>query len=102
MFDVRSDTDCAVIFANMFRRHDTDNDGFLDSKEVKTYFKNFASKMGQPISEEELKFAVKQFQAVDANGDGLISKDEFVAYFMNETAQASDEEFYQQIEFFDA
>jgi Ca2+-binding EF-hand superfamily protein len=102
MFDVRSDTDRRVIFANMFRRHDLDNDGFLDAKEVKTYFKNFAAKMGQPISDEELAFAVKQFQAVDANGDGVISMEEFVNYFMSETANASDEDFYQQIEFFDA
>merc|ERR1712196_336601 len=40
MFDVRSETDRAVIFSNMFRRHDLDNDGYLDAKEVKIYFKN--------------------------------------------------------------
>jgi len=102
LFDVRSETDRTVIFQNMFRRHDLNKDGMLDAREVKIYFKNFAAKMGAPISEVELNFAVKQFSAVDANGDGDISMEEFVSYFLAETAGASDEEFYQHIEFFDA
>jgi Ca2+-binding EF-hand superfamily protein len=102
MFDVRTEEDRAIIFSNMFRRHDLDNDGFLDAREVRTYFQKFGEKMGHHMQEDELSFAISQFMGVDANGDGKVSKEEFVQYFMNETSNVSDDQFYDQIEFFDA
>jgi Ca2+-binding EF-hand superfamily protein len=102
VFDVATDTDRNIIFSNMFSRHDLDKDGFLDADEVKLYFLKFGEKIGRPLSPEDLDDAVMQFSAVDTNGDGKISKQEFVDYFMSETAAVSDEQFYELIEFFDA
>merc|ERR1711990_209616 len=48
-FDVYSEGDRVVIFTNMFKRHDLDHDGFLDSFEVREYFKKFALKLGKGV-----------------------------------------------------
>eukprot|EP00656_Telonema_subtile_P056734 TRINITY_DN9142_c0_g8_i1.p1 TRINITY_DN9142_c0_g8~~TRINITY_DN9142_c0_g8_i1.p1 ORF type:complete len:1064 (+),score=417.22 TRINITY_DN9142_c0_g8_i1:39-3230(+) len=101
-FDVYSEGDRVVIFSNMFKRNDADHDGFLDSQEVREYFKRFAYKMGKPVTEADLDGYVTEFGEVDANGDGKVSLQEFVSYFMNETDGMSDAEFYAQIEFFDS
>jgi len=101
-FDVYSEGDRVVIFTNMFKRHDLDHDGFLDSYEVREYFKKFALKMGKGVSEAELDSMVAAFTMVDANGDGQVSQQEFIDYFMSETGDMSDSEFYTQLEFFDS
>jgi len=101
-YDVYSEGDRVVIFTNMFKRHDIDHDGFLDAYEVREYFKKFALKMGHGVTESDLDSMVGSFQLVDANGDGKISQEEFIEYFMNETGDMSDSEFYSQLEFFDS
>lgn len=101
-FDVYSEGDRVVIFTNMFKRHDLDHDGFLDSYEVREYFKKFALKMGKGVSDAELDSMVAAFTMVDANGDGQVSQQEFIDYFMSETGDMSDSEFYTQLEFFDS
>jgi Ca2+-binding EF-hand superfamily protein len=101
MFDVRSDADRSVIIANLFRRHDLDNDGFWDSREVRIYFQKFGEKNGHHMTEDDLTFSMRQFKAVDRNGDGKVSQEEFVNFFMAETSDITDEEFYDAIEFFD-
>jgi Ca2+-binding EF-hand superfamily protein len=100
-FDVYSEGDRMVIFANMFARHDLDHDGFLDSHEVREYFRRFAVKMNTQATDADLDGWVRDFQLVDTNGDGKVSKDEFVAFFMAETGNMSDSEFYANIGFFD-
>jgi Ca2+-binding EF-hand superfamily protein len=101
-FDVYSEGDRVVIFTNMFKRHDLDHDGFLDSFEVREYFKKFALKLGKGVTEADLDSMVNEFQLVDANGDGKVSQQEFIDYFMRETGDMSDGEFYAQLEFFDS
>ena len=42
---------------------------------------------------------MNQFKEVDANGDGKVSQEEFVNFFMGEMSKFSDEQFYDKIEF---
>ena len=51
---------------------DTDSDGVISMEEFKVYFKI----VGHDITDEEIKHA---FHTIDANGNGKISRDEFVA-----------------------
>lgn len=101
-FDIYSEGDRVVIFTNMFKRHDLDHDGFLDAHEVREYFRRFAAKTNNAVTDADLDGFVRDFQLVDTNGDGKVSLEEFVAFFMSETGDMSDSEFYQQIEFFDS
>jgi Ca2+-binding EF-hand superfamily protein len=101
-FDVYSEGDRVVIFTNMFKRNDTDHDGYLDAQEVREYFRRFSIKMGKAATEADLDGFVRDFALVDTNGDGKVSLEEFIAYFMSETGDMSDAEFYSQIEFFDS
>jgi Ca2+-binding EF-hand superfamily protein len=57
--------------------------------------------MNTQATDADLDGWVRDFQLVDTNGDGKVSKDEFVAFFMAETGNMSDSEFYANIGFFD-
>ena len=63
---------------------DVNNDGNLDKKEVVAFFRKMMTESGKGEAEEGIKkggdAAWTAFLAMDANGDGKISKDEVFAY----------------------
>ena len=54
----------------MFAEIDEDKSGFIEPAELQQAF----AKLGKPKTQKEIKIAV---ETLDANGDGMISLDEF-------------------------
>jgi Ca2+-binding EF-hand superfamily protein len=59
----------------IFGYYDTDNNGYLDPDEVKSFVKDLADNCGKS-PEESACFYKQFFKFVDENGDGRISKEE--------------------------
>merc|ERR1719402_388536 len=75
------DSNCIVAdpeqeLSNIFKQIDSDNNGFLEEKELTTMFQSF----GQKVKKKDIK---KMMKYADANKDGRISYSEFKDMIQN-------------------
>ena len=64
-----------VIVEKIWKTYDVDRSGFLDPEQAKTLFDIIFKNEGIELTDEQHESI---FQAVDLNGDGMISKEEMV------------------------
>lgn len=80
-------------FNNAFDVYDKDKDGFLTTSDLTSIFKY----LGQTVLESDLQDMINE---VDTDGDGTISKQEFVTYMMSKMKENdSDQEIQHAIEY---
>ncbi|KDO26433.1 hypothetical protein SPRG_08236 [Saprolegnia parasitica CBS 223.65] len=63
----------------LFQQYDTDNTGSLDATELK----RVCAAMGQSLDETDMQAMIR---AIDTSGDGLVSLDEFQAWWLSKQA----------------
>mmetsp|Transcript_34232 Transcript_34232/g.91371 ORF Transcript_34232/g.91371 Transcript_34232/m.91371 type:complete len:116 (-) Transcript_34232:102-449(-) len=64
------------VLTEMFRIYDSDHSGFIDIEENLSLDRALANKFGTPFDEEESR---TKFSGSDANKDGKVTIDEFLA-----------------------
>lgn len=72
-------SDIDSIIENIWKAYDKDNSGLLEKAEMKIYFRNTLSEMGEigNFLEADLEACFKDF---DKDGSGSISKDEMKTF----------------------
>lgn len=72
------DKDPILLHKMLFATFDQDNNGYIDEKEIYTFFKTFAN---EKISDDEIKNIIEN---LDENEDGMVSFDEFMKIYQSE------------------
>lgn len=71
-----------------FRQYDTDNSGYVDSKEMTNVIKSLYSMLdviGQAPTDQPPEIRAKNiFAEIDVNSDGILSREEFLKGCMND------------------
>ena len=78
------DKDPLLLQRMLFATLDQDNSGYLDEKEIYTFFKDFAT---EPITEDDIQNIIEN---LDENGDGKLSFDELMKAFQPEGHQKTE------------
>lgn len=69
----------------LFREYDTDNSGFIDVAQVRSYLESTYKDLGLEVSNADVEDFIKNF---DTSKDGKISLEEFVTNFESVTGEA--------------
>jgi len=85
----------------LFWKLDTDGSGLVDMTELRQYVKKLANKLKAAVNDDEVTEVCKLFTAVDTNGDGMISEEEFITSFLEMFELSDDKEFMRELEMFD-
>jgi len=76
-------TESMAAIKKTFKEVDRNNDGFLDSSEVKVFFTKYYSMTEKQLACEQLEKKVSDFMTkLTRNGSSRISLDDFCDYFL--------------------
>jgi Ca2+-binding EF-hand superfamily protein len=85
----------------LFWKLDTDGSGVVEAYELKDYVRKLGAKFGMEIRDEDMDFAISEYQFIDRNGDGPITEEEFITVLLEMFDNVSDEVFVSTIDEFD-
>jgi len=86
-----------TILANLFQRHNRET---MQANQFRDLLLRYASRQSEAIpSDESLDQVLEKFSGI-SEGQGLITEEEFVAYFNEEMRETNDTDFFTTMQFF--